>query len=203
MQPRGPAQVHERFVQRQRLDRRGQVGHHRAHRFRDRRIDRHARPDHHRLGAQLQRLKHRHCRPHPLDPGDIAGGQHHPALAAADDHRLFGQLRIVTLFDRGIKGVAIHMRHRKRHQLGVVQHPRPTAGRAPGGRIERGQTIATERRHGPSIPVERQEGYEAPRAKTIQWQICKDCDLGGHQGERVETLRHPAQDSEGKLIPWT
>ncbi len=59
--------------------------------------------------AEPLRPEHRHRRAHAEGAGDIAGGRDHAALAAADDQRLSGEGRVVTLLDRGIEGVAIDM----------------------------------------------------------------------------------------------
>ena len=83
-----------------------------------------------RLGAGLQRLEHRHGRAHALDAGDVAGGRDDAALAAADDHRLVLQLRIVALLDRRIEGVAVDMGEMQLAELGMVEQPRAAAGLA-------------------------------------------------------------------------
>ena len=83
-----------------------------------------------RLGAGLERLEHRHGRAHAIGPGDIAGGRDHPALAAADDHRLVQQGWVVALLDGRIERVAIDMRQTQGVALGVAQQPRRAAGGA-------------------------------------------------------------------------
>ena len=76
----------------------------------------------------LQRLEHRHGRAHALDAGDVAGGRDDAALAAADDHRLVGQLRIVALLDRRIEGVAVDMGESSL-RVRDGEQPRAAAGR--------------------------------------------------------------------------
>src|SRR5947207_14171973 len=39
---------------------------------------------HDRVRTELARLEHRHCRMNAVRAGDVAGGRHHAALAAAD-----------------------------------------------------------------------------------------------------------------------
>jgi hypothetical protein len=70
--------------------------------------------------AQPPRLEHRHRRAHPIGARHVAAGQHDPALAAADDHRLVGKRGVVALLDRGIEGVAINVRNRERVKLAVT-----------------------------------------------------------------------------------
>ena len=53
-------QVHERFIQRQRLDRWRQVFHHRANLAADFDVDGHSSSQHHGVRAQFQRLEHWH-----------------------------------------------------------------------------------------------------------------------------------------------
>ncbi len=69
--------------------------------------------DHDRRGAERQGLEHRHRRAHAIGPRDVAGGRHHAALAAADNHRLVGEFRIVALLDGGVERVAVDMRQRQ------------------------------------------------------------------------------------------
>jgi hypothetical protein len=70
--------------------------------------------DDHGLRAQLQGLEHRHGRAGAAHAGDVAGGGHHAALAAADDHRLVAQGRVVALLHRGVEGVAVQVGDRQR-----------------------------------------------------------------------------------------
>ena len=109
MQLFGARKIEIGLVERQWLDQRRQVAHHRSDALALGDIFRHLRLDHRRMWTKLQRLEHRHRRAHAVDAGDIAAGRDHPALAAADDHGLVGQRRIVALLDRRVKRVAIQM----------------------------------------------------------------------------------------------
>ena len=117
----GAGQIEEGLVDRERLDQRRQRLHGLAHLAADADIFRHVGPDHGRMRAQRQRLEHRHRRAHAIGARDVAGGRHHAALAAADDHGLVGDLGIVALLDGGVERVAVDMRERERGQ-GVVAH---------------------------------------------------------------------------------
>ena len=84
--------------------------------------------------AKLQRPRHRHGRAHAVAPGDVAGGEHHAALAAADDQRLVDQIRMVALLHRGVEGVAIDMGNGQGGELGMGNDPRRAAAAAGAGR---------------------------------------------------------------------
>jgi len=43
----------------------------------------------------------------PKGPGDVAGRGDHAALAAADDHRLVGEIGVVAFLHGGVERVAI------------------------------------------------------------------------------------------------
>ena len=146
----GAGQIEKRLVDRQRLDQRRQRLHGVAHLAADADIFRHVGPDHGGLRAQRQRLEHRHRRAHAIGARDVAGGRHHAALAAADDHRPVGQLRIVALLDGGVERVAVDMRQRQRGQRVVADQARGAACAAPPGLdIEVAEAIPAEAR-GPS-----------------------------------------------------
>ena len=113
-----------------RLDQRRQRLHGVAHLAADPDIFRHIGADHDGMRAQRQRLEHRHRRAHAEGAGDVAGRRHHAALAAADDHRLVGDLRIVALLDGGIERVAIDVGQRQRGQCCVTDQARGAAGAA-------------------------------------------------------------------------
>ena len=122
--------------------------HQRAHLAPDTHIFRHVGLDHPGVWAQLPRLEHRHRGFYPKGAGDIAGRRHHAAMAAADDHRLLRQRRIVALLDRRIEGVAIHMRNRHAGDLGMAHHPRRAACGAAGKLLRHiGKAVAAEARH--------------------------------------------------------
>ena len=113
---------------------------------------RHVRPDHGGMRAQRQRLEHRHRRAHAVSPRDVAGGRHYAALAAANDHRLVGQIRIVALLDGGVERVAVDVGDGELRQLAVADE----AGGATGpatlcGDIEVAQAIAAEAAWGGSF----------------------------------------------------
>ncbi|MCY1250855.1 hypothetical protein D9M72_645370 [compost metagenome] len=65
-----------------------------------------------------------------MDAGDVAGGGDHAALAAADNNRLVGKLRVVTFFDGRVKRIAIDMGQRQVVEFRMPQKPRTTAGKA-------------------------------------------------------------------------
>ena len=109
VQALGAGEIEKRLVDRQRLDQRRQRQHHLAHLAADARIFLHVRPHDAGVRTQPQRLEHRHRRAHAVGAGDVAGGGDDAAPAAADDHRLGGERRIVALFDRGVERVAIDM----------------------------------------------------------------------------------------------
>src|SRR6185437_5461211 len=63
-------------------------------------------------------------------------------LAAADDHRLVGDLRIIALLDGGVERVAIDVRERQRGQRMMANEPRRTAlAAASGPEIEIDETV--------------------------------------------------------------
>ena len=145
VQPLGAGQIEERLVDRQRLDQRRQRQHRVAHLAADPDVFRHVGPHHRGLRAQRQRLEHRHRRAHPIGAGDVAGRRHHAALAAADDHRAVGDLRIVALLDGGVERVAVDMRQRQRRQRAVPDQARRAAGAAaPRRAVEVGEAVAAE-----------------------------------------------------------
>ena len=132
VQPLGAGQVHERLVDRERLDQRRQLEHQLAHLAADAaRISPCSGVITTACGQSLQRLEHRHRRMDAVGARDVAGGRDHAALAAADDQRLVGERRIVALLDRGVEGVAVDMRDRRaRRAARWRDQPRRAAGRA-------------------------------------------------------------------------
>ncbi len=62
-----------------------------------------------------------------MDAGDVAGGRDHATLAAADDHRLVLEVRVVALLDRSIKGVAVDMGEMQAVKLRMPRQPRTAA----------------------------------------------------------------------------
>ena len=141
----GAGEIEERLVDRQRLDQRRQRLHGVAHLAADADIFRHVGRDHGGVRAERQRLEHRHRRAHAIGARDVAGGRHHAALAAADDHGLVGELGIVALLDGGVERVAVDMRERQRGQRVVADEARGAACAAPPGLdIEVAEAIPAE-----------------------------------------------------------
>ncbi len=129
VQPLGAGEIEEGLVDRQRLDQRREIEHQGAHLAADADVFRHVGRHDGGVRAQPAGLEHRHRRFHPEGAGDIAGGRHHAAPPAADDHRLVVQGGIVALLDRRIEGVAIHMRDGEPVDLGMPRHARRAAAR--------------------------------------------------------------------------
>ena len=128
MQPLCPGQIEESLVDRQRLHLRRQVEHHATHLAADAHVFLHVGPYHCRtLRTKAQGLEHRHGRSDSESPGHVAGCSHHAALAAADDHWLRRNRRIVAFFDRGVKSIAIDMGDGKAVEFGMVQQLRRAA----------------------------------------------------------------------------
>ena len=109
-------------------------------------------------GHSRSASRHRHGGAHATDAGDVAGGRHHAALAAAaDDHAAVPQLGTVALLDRGVKSVAIDMGDapaRRRRQDRAA-----AASRSCGQRLDSAakrvrqsrQEAASPRRHDSSV----------------------------------------------------
>ncbi len=113
-------------------------------------VFRHVRLDHDGIGTTLPGFEHRHCRANTVSARDVACGGDHATLAAADDDRLVGKRRVVTLLDGGVESIAIHMRNAERGCLRMAYQSR----RAAGGTAHRaivgvGEAIATKT-HGTS-----------------------------------------------------
>ncbi len=123
----GSAEIEKRFIDRKRLDQRRQRLHRTTHLAADPDIFGHVRPDYGCGGTERERLEHRHRRANAVGAGDVAGGRHHAALAAADDHGLVGKLGIVALLDGGVERVAIDMGKRERRQRLVADQARRAA----------------------------------------------------------------------------
>lgn len=66
-----------------------------------------------------------------MNAGDVASGRNDTAFAAANDHRLVGKLRIVTLLDRRVEGIAVDMCERQLAEFRVAKKPRAAAGQTP------------------------------------------------------------------------
>ena len=149
VQSLGAGQIEKGLVDRHRLDERREFLHQRAHLLADARVFLHVGLDDDRLRAGFQRLEHRHCRAHAADAGDVAGSGDDAAPAAADDHGLVAQLRIVALFHRSVEGVAVDVGDREIMQFRVAHDTRAAAAAASalGARL-RLETVATKARSG-------------------------------------------------------
>ena len=129
-----PDRSKKRLIQRQGFDGGCQVFHHGAYLARGGHIGLEPGFYDHRFGAQLQGFEHGHGRTHAVDARDIARGRHHAALAAAHDHRLITQGRVVALFHAGIERVAIHVGDTEVEQFRARHNPAAMAGRANAAR---------------------------------------------------------------------
>ena len=117
----------------------------RAHVAADFAVFRDVRFDDHGLRAAALGLEHRHRRADAVGARHVAAGRDHAAFAAADDHRLVDQRRIVALFDGGVEGVAIDMRDGQALELGMAREPWRAAGRTARCGVRRiRQTVAAE-----------------------------------------------------------
>src|SRR6185369_6182631 len=108
-----------------------------------------------------------------LDPGDVAAGGDHPALAPADDHRLVPQLRPVTLLHRGVEGVAVHVGDGEAGELLVRHHARRGAVRASAHRgLALPEAVAAERLHGTGSSGQSQAAPRTPEeSPCTAWRI--------------------------------
>ena len=98
------------FVERQGLDQRRVVGQDGSDLQRDAFVDVEPRFDEDELGAAAYRCHRRHRRAHTVAPGLVTSGRNHPPLARpADRHGFASQCRIVTLFDRCVERVHVHV----------------------------------------------------------------------------------------------
>ncbi len=124
----GPGEVHEGFVDGERLHLRRELFHHAANDAAFFDIFAHIAVDHLGLRAELQRLEHRHGAAHTIGAGDVAARRDDAALAAADDDGVGLEARIVALLDRGVEGVAIEMSDCERAEFGVLKRLLAAAG---------------------------------------------------------------------------
>ena len=65
-----------------------------------------------------------------MNSRDVTGRRDHTAPAAADDHRLFGQIRVIALFNAGVKGVTIKMGQAQVGEFAIADLARTSASRA-------------------------------------------------------------------------
>ena len=151
VQPCGAGEIEKRFIERQRLDKRGQLQHRRADLAANGGVFRHVGPDDRCVWAKLERLEHRLRRVDAEGARNVAGGGDHPALAPANNQRLVTQGRIIALLDRRIERVAVDMRDRKGVKLLVLYEARAAAHGATPGLIARvvggGEALTAERDH--------------------------------------------------------
>ncbi|MND53049.1 hypothetical protein D3C80_440760 [compost metagenome] len=145
MQPFGSRKFEKRLIDRKRLNEGRKLHHHLPHLTANAYIFLHIGAYDDSVGAEFQRLEHRHCRSDAADAGDVAGGGYDTALAAADNHRLVGKLRIVAFFDRRIKSVAVDMRQCQIVKLTMIDKPGRSAFAATARlRLLLGKAVATE-----------------------------------------------------------
>jgi len=107
--PRHPADIEERLVDRQSLDHRSRLVEHIEHRPARRGVRGHPRLDHDRLRAQSPGLPAAHRATNAARPGLVARGEHDPR---PDDDGARAQARIVALLDRREEGVEIGVQDR-------------------------------------------------------------------------------------------
>jgi hypothetical protein len=130
VKPLGARKIQERLIDRDRLHQGRQFLHHPPDLSSDPDIFLHVGLDDDRVGAGVERLEHRHRRAHPVNARDVAAGRDHAALAAADDHRFVGELRIVALFHRCVEGITVHVRQCQFIDLRMPDEPGAAAGMA-------------------------------------------------------------------------
>jgi len=137
----GPGQVEKGLVDRDRLDQRRRLAHQLADLPADRAVLGHVGRDDGGLWTQPQGLEHRHRGVQAVRARDVAARRDHPALAAADHHRLVDQLGAVALLDRGVEGVAVDVGDPEVVQLDMVNAPRRAAGGAPAQPVGRAAAV--------------------------------------------------------------
>ena len=152
--------------------------------------------------AQRQRLEHRHRRAHAEGARDVAGGRDHAALAAADDHRLVGERRVVALLDRGVEGVAIDMgdgrayrssamAEQARRAAGRAARAPPPASSARQSRQKRGAPgVSRPRRrrarHGRARSVGRSSAWQAPPRLVVGVELPRPPAKAVRSGRRAQ-----------------
>ncbi len=107
--PPQPADVQERFVDREAFHERRGVTEHVEHRVAGFAVRLHPRANDDRLRAEAPGLDLAHRRVDAERLGFVARGEHDPA---ADDHGLAAERGIVALFDRRVEGVGVRMQDR-------------------------------------------------------------------------------------------
>jgi len=65
--------------------------------------------------AESSALEDGHGRTHSKLASLVGGGRHYPTLRTTDDHRFAKQLRVVNLFNRGIKGIHVDVQNTREH----------------------------------------------------------------------------------------
>ena len=119
----GAAQVEKGLVHGKRLHQRRRVLHHAPDFPAEALVFLHVGTDDHGVGARLPGLEHGHRRMDAPGAGDVAAGRDDAAPAAADDHRLVGQFRIVPLLHGRVKRVAVDVRDGQIGHLRVAEQP--------------------------------------------------------------------------------
>ena len=122
-------------------------------------------------GQSFERLEHRHGGAHAVGARHVAGGRDDPALAAADDHRLVGEARVVPLLHRREERIAIHMGDGEAVALPVPEQARGAAGRAPF-RQGLAAGVRQSRQKGASLMGGR--SYSNSDGERVQW-ACMMC----------------------------
>ena len=145
VQSLGTGQIEEGLVDRQWFDQWREVEHGLADLTPDLNVFRHVWLDHHGIGTASLGFEHRHCRVNAVSAGHIACGGDHATLAAADDDRLVGKRRVITLFDGGVECVAIDVSNAERGCVRMAyQSRRPTGWTAHRVIVGVGEAIPTE-----------------------------------------------------------
>ena len=134
MQGSCTTKIKKGFVNGYRLNQRCQREHLVAYLMANGDVMTHPGTDNNRIGAFFDRFPCRHGR---MDAGfarDIASRRHDAAFASADNNRPVTQFRIITLFDRRIKGITIYMGDVQIEHFGVASYVTRMACRACCGR---------------------------------------------------------------------
>ena len=126
----GAAEVHDGFVDRERLHEGGEFAHEGAHVAGGGGVFGEVGADDDGVGAEFERLEHGLRAVDAVEAGDVAGGADDAAGAAADDHRQAREFRAVALLDAGEEGVAVDVGDGEVEQVGMRDDPAGAAERA-------------------------------------------------------------------------
>ena len=176
-----------------------------------------------RVRAEPQRLEHRHGGSDAEGAREIAGGGDHAAVAAADDHRLVGERRVVALLDRGIERVAIDMGDRKGVELAdgergaASRNPRNAAGRPAASARQSRQKPGVTARRAPigvrSSALCARDDVEADRSRLsaakasssasspAMWSSTPARNSGSRAAARIRRGRCRLQPGNGPTVP--